>query len=69
MKVQVIAMFKIVINYEKCVGCGDCISVCPSECYGDVKDGKITVVLEEECIGCRACESQCPEEAIEILDE
>ena len=61
--------FKIVIDMEKCTGCGSCASVCPTECYGEVVDGKITVVAEDECIGCRACESQCDEEAIVIEDE
>ncbi len=61
-------MPEVKIDFELCVGCGDCAAVCPTDVYGDVVDGKITIIAEEECIGCRACESGCPEGAIEIID-
>lgn len=61
--------FKVIVNMEKCTGCGVCASVCPSDVYGPVTDGKTVIAKPNECIGCRACESQCPDQAIEIKEE
>jgi NAD-dependent dihydropyrimidine dehydrogenase PreA subunit len=62
-------MAAITIDFAKCIGCGTCADVCPASCYGDVVDGKITVVADEECIFCRSCESQCPEACIVIAEQ
>jgi NAD-dependent dihydropyrimidine dehydrogenase PreA subunit len=60
--------FKVIVDFDKCTGCGVCGSVCPADVYGAVTDGKTVVADEGSCIGCRACESQCPENAITIED-
>ena len=62
-------MFKVIIDFDKCTGCGGCQSVCPADVYGDVTNGKIVVAAADNCIGCRACESQCPETAIVIEED
>ncbi len=63
--------FGITIDNDKCTGCGTCFEVCPSECFGEPKDGKTNVMMDkrDDCVGCRACETQCPEEAIQITEE
>ena len=57
---------------EKCVACGLCSTVCPSECINLVgaedKNGKRYAETYEidmfRCIFCGYCEEVCPEEAI-----
>ncbi len=61
--------YKVIVNFEKCTGCGECVSVCPSEVYEGPVNGKTVVAKEDDCIGCRACESGCPEGAIEIQEK
>ncbi len=53
----------IKIDYDKCVGHGDCADGCPSSVY-DVKNGKAECVNIDSCIQCCACVEACPEHAI-----
>ena len=50
-----------VIDQEKCLGCGACAEVCPTECIVE-KDGKY-VINADECLDCGACAGVCPVEA------
>ncbi|MBN1887992.1 MAG: 4Fe-4S binding protein [Thermoflexales bacterium] len=50
---------------EKCVGCGDCILVCPYTAISRV-DGKAEVNAAL-CKGCGTCVATCPSGAIEAL--
>ena len=52
-----------VIDAEKCNGCGECASSCPSDAIK--VDGKATIV-EENCLDCAACVDACPNEAISV---
>ncbi len=54
----------IKIDYEKCIGHGDCAEGCPSSVY-ELQDGKAVPVNIGECIQCCACVRNCPEEAIQ----
>ncbi|MHA1783834.1 MAG: ATP-binding protein [Candidatus Helarchaeota archaeon] len=58
-------MSKIVVDLDKCTGCGTCVDVCPSGVY-ELKGDKTSVVAEDECIECLACQDQCPENAITV---
>ncbi|MFA5309463.1 MAG: electron transfer flavoprotein subunit alpha [Dehalococcoidales bacterium] len=53
----------IIIDYEKCAVCGNCISACP---FGliDLVDGKIQV--KEGCTMCGACRDICNFQAITL---
>ena len=55
---------KIIIDYDKCIGAGECVSSCPVEIF-EVVDGKAIAKDIGECIECCACVSACPEGAIE----
>ncbi len=48
---------------EKCINCGQCISVCPSFVLGQAGE-KASVVRGQWCIDCGHCGAVCPTEAI-----
>ena len=50
---------------DKCVGCGECVDVCPVEVY-EIKDGKSEPVNSEECLGCESCVEVCETSAITV---
>lgn len=55
----------IVIDEEKCTGCGECVTAC-AEGALVIIDGKARVVREEFCDGLGACLGECPEGALTI---
>jgi NAD-dependent dihydropyrimidine dehydrogenase PreA subunit len=52
---------------ENCVGCGECIDVCPVNIY-ELQDGKSVTINEEECIGCESCVEVCENDAITVTE-
>ena len=52
----------IVINEEKCTGCGICVKVCPSGALSMVSN--IARLEEDKCTLCGSCVSSCPFGAI-----
>ena len=54
---------------ESCVKCkyGDCIEVCPVDCF--YEGPNMLVINPDECIDCALCEPECPVEAIVSEDE
>jgi len=55
----------IVVEKDKCTGCGECAENCPGEVY-EIVDSKAVPVNIEECHGCHTCEEVCPEIAITV---
>ena len=51
----------VIIDEEKCSGCGACADICPVDA---IKIENDKAVINEECVECGACVSQCAEEAI-----
>ncbi len=54
---------KAVIDYEKCIHCGHCESVCPQRAI------KYAKVKRIKCIGCGKCAKVCPKKAITYISE
>ena len=54
---------KITVDYDKCTGEAECVTVCPVDIF-ELKDDKAVCVHVAECIECCACVSACPQEAI-----
>jgi len=54
----------VVIDYEKCCGCGPCIEACPVNALS--MDGDKVKVDEGACIDCGVCVGSCPTEALSL---
>ena len=58
---------KIVIDEEKCIGCGICIEYCNVDAIAiDEERGVLEVIALEDCIECHSCQQNCPENAIVV---
>ena len=60
-------MYKVEVDQEKCIGCGECVDVCPVDVY-EMQDEKSVPVNAEECIGCESCVEVCEQEAVTITE-
>lgn len=58
-------MYNVEVNAEKCVGCGECVDICPVEVF-ELQDEKSVPVNAEECLGCESCIEVCEEGAITV---
>jgi NAD-dependent dihydropyrimidine dehydrogenase PreA subunit len=50
---------------EKCIGCGQCMEICPVNVIK--MEGDFPVVDKEWCIGCGVCAIPCPSSAIKLV--
>lgn len=55
----------VIIDEEKCNGCGQCVSAC-AEGAIKIVNGKAKLISEVYCDGLGACIGHCPEDAITI---
>jgi len=57
----------IKVNWDKCVQCGACVSICPTGALF-IKDRQTMEVAfsSEKCIACELCIKPCPPRAIEV---
>ncbi|HMM38651.1 MULTISPECIES: ferredoxin [Desulfovibrio] len=60
--------YKITVDEDKCIGCGSCVDICPSEVY-ELQNEKAAVVNLEECVGCESCVESCEQGAITVEEE
>jgi Fe-S-cluster-containing hydrogenase component 2 len=54
------------VDKEKCVGCGVCVDVCPTEAIS-IEEGK--AIINNQCMDCGRCVRACPEGAIHPGEE
>ena len=57
----------ILIDDEKCDGCGNCINGCAEGALALV-DGKAKVISDNLCDGLGACIGECPQDALKIIE-
>ena len=63
---------KVIIDTERCKGCGLCVAVCPKQIIviskKSNKKGYFPAETDSsECTGCAACAIMCPDAVIEVL--
>ena len=56
----------LVVNEDKCVGCGLCVSFCPSEA---LTAWGVCTIERERCTDCLICVDYCPVDALEVLED
>lgn len=56
---------QIMLNAERCIGCGRCMAVCPNEVHTGTRTGGRRFA-PEHCAGCGACAAACPSEALTV---
>lgn len=57
--------FNPTVDEEKCVGCEECVDVCPTEVF-EMENEKSVVAEADECLGCESCVEVCEEGAITV---
>ena len=65
---------KIIIDIERCKGCGLCVAACPKGCIVSSKHSNTNGYFpaeknDIECTGCAICAVICPEAIIEVRCE
>ncbi len=71
---DVIMAGRIVIDMERCKGCGLCITACPHNCIvtsqESNKNGYFPAQAKNiDCTGCGRCATICPDAVIEVYLE
>ena len=62
----------IVVDTEKCKGCGVCVVTCPTKVTGLAKEvnskgqNYAYMANPESCVGCTSCGLVCPDSAITV---
>ena len=60
----------IVIEEDKCTGCGVCVDYCHVDAIEvDPDRGIVQIVDLETCIECHSCQQNCPEGAIKVYPQ
>jgi NAD-dependent dihydropyrimidine dehydrogenase PreA subunit len=60
-------MVEVIINYDRCVRCLECVDVCPTEVIV-AEDNKPVVKNADKCIACLSCSYVCRADAISHKD-
>ena len=55
---------RVIMDIEKCIDCGACVSLCPTEAL-HMDEKELLEYSLEKCIGCLLCIDSCPRMAIE----
>ncbi len=60
---------KVLIDYNKCIQCGKCVSVCPVCHLEQDLDSLIVKNINTQCIHCFNCIFECPQKAISPMGD
>ena len=60
---------ELIHSQAQCMGCGECIQVCPEGCIRLTGDSPLPVIDRTECTLCRQCIDACPGHALRLAGE
>ncbi|MFB9326335.1 4Fe-4S binding protein [Paenibacillus aurantiacus] len=55
-----------VVSSDRCVQCGLCVKVCPTNVFDTREDGVPVIARQEDCQTCFICEAYCPVDALYV---
>ena len=55
-----------VLDESRCVKCGDCVIVCPTECLEPTVE-QVWLARPGDCVSCGLCAIVCPTGAIKLV--
>ena len=58
-------MWKIIHIDECCIGCGECVEVCPNGVWALIGN-KAQAIHPDDCMGCGNCVESCPNDCIKM---
>jgi NAD-dependent dihydropyrimidine dehydrogenase PreA subunit len=60
----------IVIDEDKCTGCGVCVDYCHVDAIAVNQDTGVVEILDlDTCIECHSCQQNCPQGAIKVYPQ
>lgn len=59
--------YKPEVTPERCVGCGECVEICPGEVY-ELQNEISVPAYADACFGCESCIEVCEHDAITVTE-
>ena len=57
------------ISSSRCIGCGTCAQVCPTNVFDFEQGGLPVIARQSDCQTCFICEAYCPADALFVAAE
>lgn len=54
------------VSSDRCVDCGMCVKVCPTNVFDAGADGVPVIARQDDCQTCYICEAYCPVDALYV---
>lgn len=54
------------VSASKCIGCNQCVRVCPTNVFDEGDDGLPVIARQSDCQTCFMCELYCPVDALYV---
>jgi len=57
------------ISETRCIGCNQCVRVCPTNVFDKTEDGIPVIARQDDCQTCFMCELYCPVDALYVAPD